>query len=119
MSSILLVLVIFSITTLTPRSSFAAKYHWKFSIDLKEQSLGDQETKISVGDWTCVIGEPKLDSAGSEARRLGCGVGDDLQAYVIPICYKDKKTGKPRSDCGILTLQQRKAGSLQVALLCE
>jgi len=103
-----------------PVTSYAAKYHWKFAVDLKEQSLSDQEAKITVGDWTCVIGEPKLDSAGSESRRLGCGIGDGLQVYVLPVCYKEKKTGKPCSDGGgIMSLQQKKTGSLQVALTCE
>lgn len=119
MKASLIALVLISMIA-APLESFAAKYHWKFSIDLKEQSLGDQETKIAVGDWTCVVGEPKLDTAGSEARRLGCGVGDGLQAYVLPVCYKDKKTGKPRTDGGgILSLQQKSSGSLQVALTCE
>lgn len=99
--------------------SSAARYHWKFSIDLKDQSLSDEESNIKVGDWTCTIGQPKPDKFDSEARRLGCGVADGLQAYLLPVCYKDKKTGKVKSESGVLSLQQKKTGSIQVALFCE
>lgn len=101
--------------------ALASNFNWKFSVDaVDEKSIGDDEKEVAVGDWICTIGSPKPDSAGSEMRRLGCGPKGGLQAYLLVVCYKDKNTGKPRTDgTGILNLQMKKSGSKMVALTCS
>jgi hypothetical protein len=99
--------------------AFGAAFHWKFGIDLKEESVGDKETTFAVGDWNCKVGEPTKDGHGNEMRRLGCWVGEDgLHVYLLPVCYKGKD-GKVRLDGGFLNLQQKKTGSVMASLSCS
>ncbi|OQW47622.1 MAG: hypothetical protein A4S09_15020 [Proteobacteria bacterium SG_bin7] len=97
----------------------AADFHWKFGVDMKDQSLADGEQKFVIDDWTCTVGEAKPDKFGNEMRRFGCGLGNGLQVYLLTVCTKDKKTGKPRSENGVLNLQMKHTGSKMVSLECK
>ena len=110
---------LFAAALLLSPNLWASKYHWKFSVDLKEQSLGDGEQRLEVGDWTCTIGEAKSDKPNTEERRLGCGIGKGLQAYLSPICHVSKDPMKTRTENNMLRLQMNKSGSVLVALRCE
>lgn len=100
-------------------SAHAANFHWKFGVDMKDQSVADGEQKFAVDDWTCTVGEVKTDKFGGELRRFGCGVGDGLQVYLLTVCTADKMTGKPRSESGVLNLQMKRTGSKMVSLECK
>mgnify|MGYP003393984182 CR=1 FL=1 len=100
-------------------TAYCANFHWKFGIDLKQESISDGEQKFVIDDWVCTVGPAKEDKAGAELRRLGCGIGDGLQVYILPLCFKDKKTGRPKSNSGILNLQLKHSGSKTVSLTCE
>lgn len=99
--------------------AYSANFHWKFGIDMKDQSVADGEQKFVVDDWTCIVGEVKTDKYGGEMRRFGCGVGAGPQVYLLTICAADKKTGKPRSENGVLNLQMKLIGSKMVSLECK
>lgn len=86
---------------------------------MKEQSVADGEQKFTVDDWTCTVGEVKTYKYGGEMRRFGCGVGDGLQVYLLTVCAIDKKTGKARSESGVLNLQMKRTGSKMVSLDCK
>ncbi len=110
--------LILALLLIAPLNLKASIYHWKFAVEMDEKSIADGESKFKVEDWNCTVGDVTTAKVRTEIRRLGCGLGEGLQAFLNISCYKDLKTGKVRSDGGVLNLQMRNSAAKMVYLTC-
>ncbi len=93
---------------------YASKYHWRFFnefTDKSPKSIGEEEVSLEIEDWKCNIGNVSSSKRG-ETRRLGCGIKDGLQTYVLVTCEDDK------ADVQSLNLQMKKQSSIVLSLSC-